>query len=121
MNPSKLKEEARDIGSTLASASSVEINLAEETLESMKVPRRGRGRQKKRPLRLKADKGYDSDPFRKRLKVLKIDLIVPHRSNRKKRNCRMEESSGAIAGRGKLSKPLRACLIFTAWLCAMNA
>ena len=50
----------------------------------MSVPRNGRGRPKKRPLRLIADKAYDSDPLRKRLKKLKIDLIVPHRSNRKK-------------------------------------
>jgi len=50
----------------------------------VKVPRNGRGRPKKRPLRLIADKAYDSDPLRKRLKTFKIDLIVPHRKNRKK-------------------------------------
>ena len=72
------------IGSTLASASPAEVKLAEETLETVKVPRKGRGRPKKRPLRLIADKAYDSDPLRKRLKVFKIDLIVPHRKNRKK-------------------------------------
>jgi transposase len=72
------------IGSTLASASPAEVTLAEETLETVNVPRKGRGRPKKRPLRLIADKGYDSDPLRKRLKVFKIDLIVPHRKNRKK-------------------------------------
>lgn len=72
------------IGSTLASASPAEVRLAEETLEAVKVPRKGRGRPKKRPLRLIADKAYDSDPLRKRLKVFKIDLIVPHRKNRKK-------------------------------------
>ena len=72
------------IGSTLASASPAEVKLAEETLETVNVPRSGRGRPRKRPLRLIADKGYDSDPLRKRLKELKIDLIVPHRKNRKK-------------------------------------
>ena len=72
------------LGSTLASASPAEVTLAEETLETVKVPRNGRGRPKKRPLRLIADKGYDSDPLRKRLKAFKIDLIVPHRRNRKK-------------------------------------
>jgi transposase len=72
------------IGSTLASASPSEVTLAEETLETVKVPRKGRGRPKKRPLRLIGDKGYDSDPLRKRLKELKIDLIVPHRKNRTK-------------------------------------
>jgi len=34
--------------------------------------------------RLIADKAYDSDPLRKRLKALKIDLICPHRRNRTK-------------------------------------
>ncbi|KPJ76591.1 MAG: hypothetical protein AMJ54_11290 [Deltaproteobacteria bacterium SG8_13] len=72
------------LGSTLASASPAEVTLAEQTLETVKVPRNGRGRPKKRPLRLIADKAYDSDPRRKRLKQYKIDLIVPHRSNRVK-------------------------------------
>jgi len=72
------------LGSTLASASPAEVKLAEATLESISVPRRGPGRPKKRPARLIADKGYDSDPLRNRLKHLKIDLIAPHRRNRKK-------------------------------------
>ena len=72
------------IGGTLASASPAEVKLAEETLETVKVPRKGRGRPKKRPARVIGDKAYDSDPLRKRCKELKIDLIVPHRKNRKK-------------------------------------
>jgi len=72
------------LGSTLASASPAEVKLAEETLDSVNVPRAGRGRPKKRPARLIADKGYDSDPLRKRLKNFKIELIAPYRSNRKK-------------------------------------
>ena len=72
------------LGSTLASASPAEVKLAEETLDAVKVPRSGKGRPKKRPARLIGDKGYDSDPLRKRLKYLKIELIAPHRSNRKK-------------------------------------
>jgi transposase len=72
------------LGSTLASASLSEFKLSEETLETVKVPRNSRGRPQKRPLRLIADKGYDSDPLRKRLKLFKIDLIVLHRKNRKR-------------------------------------
>ena len=72
------------LGSTLASASPAEVKLAEETLEAIKVSRTARGRPKKRSARLIADKGYDSGPLRKRLKHLKIDLIVPHKRNRKK-------------------------------------
>jgi transposase len=70
------------LGSTLASASPSEVILSEKTIETVKVPRNGCGRRKKRPLRLIADKGYNSDPLRKRLKESKIDLIVPHRRNR---------------------------------------
>jgi hypothetical protein len=50
------------LGSPLASASPAEVTLAEETLETIIVPRTGRGRPKKRPIRLIADKGDDSDP-----------------------------------------------------------
>ncbi|BBO77832.1 hypothetical protein DSCW_52490 [Desulfosarcina widdelii] len=58
------------LGSILASASPAEVKLAEKTLDTINVPRAGRGRPKKRPKRLIADKGYDSDPLRKRLKRL---------------------------------------------------
>ena len=37
------------IGSPLASTSPAEVELAEETLESVKVTRSGRGRPRKRP------------------------------------------------------------------------
>jgi len=72
------------LGSTLTSASPAEVTLAEETLNRVIVPRKGRGRPKQRPQRLIADRAYDSDHLRKRLKTIKIDLIVPHRKNRKK-------------------------------------
>jgi transposase len=72
------------LGSSLTSASPAEVTLAEETLNRVSVPRKGRGRPKQRPQRLIADRAYDSDPLRKRLKTIKIDLIVPHRKNRKK-------------------------------------
>ena len=101
---------------TLASASPAEVKLAEQTLEIVKVPRHGRGRPKKRPLRLLADKGYDSDQLRKRLKQFKIDLIAPHRKNRKRK---MEENPGAIGNGVKLKKLSPGCLIFAAWLFAM--
>ncbi len=48
------------------------------------MTRIGKGRPKKLLAILIADKGYDSDLLRKSLKRLKIDLIDPHRSNRKK-------------------------------------
>jgi len=103
------------IGGTLASASPAEVKLAEETLETVKVPRKGRGRPKKRPARVIGDKAYDSDPLRKRCKELKIDLIVPHRKNRKKSKNKTVENSGATAKGGKLNEPFLGSLIFAAW------
>ena len=47
------------------------------------MPRR-RGRPRKKPKRLIYDKAADSDPLRKRLKRRGIDLICPHKSNRRK-------------------------------------
>jgi transposase len=69
------------LGNHLDSASPAEVALLETTLEKIAVPRR-RGRPRKKPLRIIADKGYDCDPLRKRLKRRGIELICPNRSNR---------------------------------------
>ena len=72
------------LGITTHSASPAEVRLAPETLEAIRVPRAGPGRPRSRPQRLIADKGYDSDPFRNYLASKGIELIAPHRCNRKK-------------------------------------
>jgi transposase len=63
------------LGSQLVSASPAEVTLAESTLAQ--IPKR------QRPLRVVADRAYDSDPLRKRLLRRGILLISPHRKNRK--------------------------------------
>jgi transposase len=60
------------------------VTLAEATLAAIAVPRKGRGRPRSRPERVIADRGYDSDPLRKRLKKRGIELVCPHRKNRRK-------------------------------------
>lgn len=70
------------LGSQLTSASPGEVTLAESTLDAISVPRGGPGRPQKRPLRVIADRGYDSDPLRLRLINRGILLISPHRKNR---------------------------------------
>ena len=62
--------------------------MAEATLETIKVPRQGRGRPRSRPKRLVGDKAYDSDKLRARLAGKGIRLLVPYRSHRKK--CRKQ-------------------------------
>lgn len=71
------------LGSQLASASPAEVTLAESTLRQISVPQR-RGLPRTRPLRVIADRGYDSDPLRWRLLQRGILLIVPHRKGRQK-------------------------------------
>lgn len=60
------------------------MNLLEPTLATIAVPRAGPCRPRQKPERLIADKAYDSDPLRARLKRRGIELIAPHRRNRKK-------------------------------------
>lgn len=72
------------LGVHLASAAPNEVTLIETTLEQVAVPRKGRGRPRKNPPRLIYDKAADSDPLRDRLAKRGIDLICPHRENRKK-------------------------------------
>jgi transposase len=66
------------LGALLASATPHEVTLAEATLARVNVPRR-RGRPRTKPQRIIADKGYDSDPLRQRLKQRGIELIAPYR------------------------------------------
>jgi transposase len=68
----------------LESASPHESTLIEKTLETISVPRQGPGRPRKKPTRLVYDMACDSDPLRKRLKNRGIELICPHRINRRK-------------------------------------
>jgi transposase len=72
------------LGSQLVSASPAEVTLAESTLAQISVPRGGRGRPQSRPLRIVADRAYDSDPLRWRLLQRGMLLICPHRKSRRK-------------------------------------
>src|ERR1019366_10170077 len=71
------------LGNYLHSASPAEVKLAETTLATIRVGRRHHaGRPRQKPVRVIADKAYDSDPLRKRLRQRGIELICPHKRNR---------------------------------------
>jgi transposase len=72
------------LGVRLESASPAEVTLAEATLAEVRVPRPN-GRPRQKPERVIADRGYDSDPLRQRLKRQGIELIAPYRKNNKER------------------------------------
>ena len=59
-----------------ASASPHEVSLVKETLEALFVAAK--------PERLVGDRAYDSDPLDTLLQTEGIDMIAPHRANRKK-------------------------------------
>jgi transposase len=71
------------LGDHLHSASRAKVQLAETTLAAIRVSRRHcAGRTRQKPVRVIADKAYDSDPLRKRLRRRGIKLICPHKKNR---------------------------------------
>jgi transposase len=73
------------LGKQLFSASPNEVRLAEETLASVRVrERRGGSQPSPRVRRVIADRAYDSDPLRAQLAAQGIELIAPHRWNRRK-------------------------------------
>ena len=66
----------------LDSASKAEVKLLEPTLDEIDVTPDGEAPSQ--PERLILDRGYDSDPLRGRLAGRGIEMICPHRRNRKK-------------------------------------
>lgn len=70
------------LGAYLDSASPSEISLLEATLHSVSIRRAHRaGRPRIYPERLIADRGYDSNRVREWLVALRIEPIIPKRSN----------------------------------------
>lgn len=65
----------------MASASPSETKLLKPTLETVSVKRLGPGRPRKRPERLVADLGYDSNAVRASLAARGIEPIIPARRN----------------------------------------
>jgi len=69
------------LGVSVAAASPAESSLLQATLDSVAVKRQGPGRPRKRPERLIADRGYDSNAVRQALVAQGIEPIIPARSN----------------------------------------
>jgi transposase len=64
------------LGFHLDSATTAEVKLAEQTLDTIRVARR-RGRPTCRPQKLVADRGYDSSALRTALRRRGIGMCVP--------------------------------------------
>jgi len=90
------------IAAHVQSASPHEVKLVEATIGSRFVSAV--------PDRLIADKAYDSDELDHRLQLqMGIELIAPHRGNRKSNPAKMGANSDATNGAGKSSGSLPGC------------
>ena len=61
------------------------MKVIRETLATIRVPRAGPGHPRTKPCRIIADKAYDCDAFRIGMLMRGIEVIAPHRKNRKRR------------------------------------
>ncbi len=91
------------------SASPHEVKLVRETLNQRLI----RDVSEK----LIGDKAYDSDPLDAELAEIGIELIAPHKRNRKRKT---EENSGVTNAAGRLKDFLRGCKIIAELLFATS-
>ena len=81
------------LGALVESAQKAEVKLADSTLATVKVSR-PKGRPRNRPKEVVADKGYDSDPLRRRWRRRGIKPCVPRRRSKKPRRGRKPDLEG---------------------------
>jgi transposase len=72
-----------------------ESTQVEAVLDRVRVPRKGRGRPRKRPKSVLTDKGYNGRPTRKALRSRRIQAIIP--TTERQRRARLKK--GAEGGR----------------------
>jgi hypothetical protein len=70
------------LGVLVESAQKGEVKLAEATLSGVRVPKRGPGRPRTRPREAVADRGYDGEALRPRLRARGIAPRIPWRKER---------------------------------------
>lgn len=68
----------------VTAANVAEVGVGTQVVDRVRVPRI-QGRPKKRPMRLAADKGYDSAEFRRQLRRRRIQPSIPRREWRQRR------------------------------------
>ena len=94
------------LGNHLHSASPAEVKLAETTLATIRVGRSHHaGRPRQKPMRVIADRAYDSDPLRKQLAARGIELIVPHEESRTPGNPGWTSACDVTSGDGSWNAP----------------
>lgn len=70
---------ALPVGAALTPANAGETAGLDAALDSVSVPRAGRGRPRKRPAAVAGDKGYDHPSVRRRLARRGVRVVIPRR------------------------------------------
>lgn len=86
---------ARPLSLVLSEGQRNESLYLEPVLDAIRVPKSGRGRPRKRPKRLRCDKGYSHGRCRKALKRRGIPAMIPERRDQRERR----EAKGQRGGR----------------------
>jgi transposase len=89
----------------LDSASPAEVKLLERTLDNIDVIEAEGEAAPPQPKRLILDRGYDSDPLRRRLADRGIEMICPHRKNRRKAKTQDGRKLRRYKRRWKVERP----------------
>ena len=92
------------IAISVGSASPHEVKLVETTLKQRFI--------KEKPERLIGDRAYDSDPLDARLRRQGIEMIAPHKINRRKPGTQVAEPCAVIKTAGRLSDCSLGCKTF---------
>jgi transposase len=74
---------ARPLSLVLSEGERNESLYLEPVLDAIRVPRKGRGRPRKRPKRVRCDKGYSHRRCRKALKRRGIAAMIPERKDQR--------------------------------------
>jgi transposase len=75
---------ARPLSFVLSEGQVSDSKMLDPTLDAIRVPRPGKGRPRKRPGKMRLDKGYSYPRCRQALRRRKLRAIIPERSDQRK-------------------------------------
>lgn len=85
---------ARPLSVVLSEGQVSDSKMLDATLDAIRVPRRGKGRPRKRPIKVRLDKGYSYPRCRQTLKRRKIPAIIPERRDQRDQRAKKGSRGG---------------------------
>lgn len=87
--------QARPLSFVLSEGQVSDSKMLEPTLDAIRVPRQGKGRPRKRPSKMRLDKGYSYARCRQALRRRKLRVIIPERRDQREQR----QKKGSHGGR----------------------